>query len=95
MLGSMSKTEAGGDRVPATDDDAVTSLYDRVAWISYAVIFLGIPLVVLVFRLHMQAWHYYLAGALFVVGALLIDAMNMAEMAKRHQTDQTDHTAGR
>lgn len=63
--------------------EAATRLYDRTAWIRYVAIFVPVPFVVLLFRLHMQAWHYYVAGALFLAVALVIYAMDLAAVAKR------------
>ena len=68
--------------------DAATRIGDRAAWIGYAAIFIAIPFVVVLFRLHMQAWHYYVAGALFVAGALVTHAMELAAMAKRDKAIQ-------
>ena len=45
--------------------------HDRFTWAGYAVIFLAIPFVVLLFRLHMDAWHYYVAGALMLALSLI------------------------
>ena len=60
--------------VAETDSPMTTS--DRVAWTSYAFIFFVLPFIVVLFRAHMQAWHYYLAGLLFLGGALLICYLN-------------------
>ena len=67
----------------ARDADAATQVYDRTFWIRYASIFVPIPFVVLLFRLHMQAWHYYVAGALFLAAMLVIYAIDLAAVAKR------------
>ena len=83
MLQRMTLRPDGDEPSAARDADEALTVHDRVAWAGYAVIFLVIPMVVLVFRLHMQPWHYYLAGALFLAGALLIEAMNIAAMARR------------
>ena len=68
--------------------DAATQAYDRTAWIRYAAIFVPIPFVVLLFRLHLQAWHYYVAGALFLVLALAIYAVDLIAVAKRDKAIQ-------
>ena len=63
-----------------TDEhDAPMRVRDRIAWFCYGAIFLAIPFVVLVFRLHMQAWHYYLAGGLFLLGAAILWAIVIAD----------------
>ena|SRR5688572_15873152 len=68
--------------------DAATRTYERTAWIRYAAIFVPIPFVVLIFRLHMQAWHYYVAGALFLAVMIVLYAMDLAAVAKRDEAIQ-------
>ena len=62
--------------------------HDRFTWIGYAVVFLAIPFVVLLFRLHMEAWHYYLAGALILASALGVSVMDLVAIAKRDEVIQ-------
>ena len=62
--------------------------HNRFTWAGYVVIFLAIPFVVLLFRLHMDAWHYYLAGALILVSALVVAAMDLAAIARRDEIIQ-------
>ena len=66
----------------AREAGAAARAGDRAAWIGYATIFIAIPFVVVLFRLHMQAWHYYVAGALFLVGALVTHALELAAMTR-------------
>jgi hypothetical protein len=64
-------------RGPAADAEAEAGFYDALAWIAYAGMFLVTPFVVLLFRAHMHAAHYYLAGAMFigcVIGFFMADA---------------------
>jgi Na+/melibiose symporter-like transporter len=60
---------------------------------GYAVIFVPIPFVVLLLRLHLQAWGYYVAGALFIAVALVMYAWDLAAMAKRDKTIQAAERA--
>jgi hypothetical protein len=62
----------------AMDAEALAGRYDAWAWVAYAAMFLVIPFVVLVFRLHMHAWHYFLAGGMFLAFAALFFAMDGA-----------------
>src|SRR5688572_33080455 len=73
--------------------DAATRTYDRTAWIRYAAIFVPIPFVVLLFRLQMQAWHYYVAGALFLAVMFVMYAMDLAAVAKRDKAIQAAQRA--
>ena len=68
--------------------DAATQTYDRTAWIRYAAIWVPIPFVVLLLRLHLEAWHYYIAGALFIAVGAMIYAMDLAAVAKRDKAIQ-------
>jgi hypothetical protein len=82
---------------PATDDSAAAAsaareakaeMYDGLAWTAYAGMFLAIPFAVMAFRLHMQAWHYYLAGGLFLGCAALFFAVDFAATALRDANTQ-------
>lgn len=68
--------------------DAATQAYERTSWIMYAAIFIPVPFVVLLLRLHMAAWGYYVAGAAFVAVAVAMYAMDLAAVAKRDETIQ-------
>ena len=75
---------------------AATQAYDRLAWLGYITIFVPIPFAVLVFRLHMEAWHYYVAGGLFVVVALVVYSLDSAAANRRDEparaVERAQHT---
>jgi len=73
--------------------DAATQAYERKAWITYGAIFIPIPFVVLLLRLHLEAWGYYVAGALFMAVLVAGYAMDVAEMAKRDEIIQAAERA--
>jgi len=75
--------------------DAATQTYDRTCWIKYGAIFIPIPFVVLLLRLHLEAWGYYVAGALFIAVAVAMYAMDLAAVAKRDETIQAAQRARR
>jgi phage tail protein X len=52
---------------------------DRLAWFIYFLAFAVLPFAVVLFRTDMLAWHYYVAGAMFLVGALAICAINLQQ----------------
>ena len=58
----------------------MTDALDRIAWAIYVFIFAALPLAVVALRTSMLAWHYYLAGALFLAGALTICALDLWRM---------------
>ena len=65
------------------ESEAATRRYDRTAWIRYVALWVPIPLMVLAFKLRMEAWHYYVVGALFAALAAVIYAIDMAAVAAR------------
>lgn len=80
----------------ATDLEALaraeTQAYERETWLRFVAVFFPIPFVVVLLRLEVEAWTYYVWGALIVLfGAILysIDsaasarAARMAEAAER------------
>jgi hypothetical protein len=73
--------------------DAATQTYDRTAWIRYAAIWVPVPFVVLLLRLHLEAWGYYVAGAVFIVVAAVMYAMDLAAVAKRDKAIQAAERA--
>jgi hypothetical protein len=63
--------------------EQATRHYDRSAWIRYVALWVPIPLFVLSFKHRLDAWHYYVIGALFVAAAAVIYAIEMKAVAKR------------
>ncbi|HVE48867.1 MAG TPA: hypothetical protein VNG69_04515 [Casimicrobiaceae bacterium] len=75
--------------------EAATQVYDRSAWVRYAAIWVPIPFIVLLLRLHLEAWGYYVAGALFIAIAAVIYALDFAAVAKRDQAIEAAERAQR
>ena len=67
----------------AREAKAVSDRYERTAWIPYMSIFVPIPLLVLLFRLHMGYWGYYLLGASFLGITVTMFAIDAAAAGKR------------
>ena len=66
-----------------TTADAAARAFDRGTWVRFFFLFFPIPFVVLLFRLQLDAWHYYLAGALGIGFACLLGVLDRAAMRKR------------
>lgn len=66
-----------------TDAEAATRTYNRTAWLKYVAVFIPVPFGVLLFRLYLEAWGYYLAGAAFVIVAIAMLVMDGIAVAKR------------
>ncbi len=63
--------------------DAAVRTYDRETWIRLVLVFFPIPFVVLLVRLHLEAWGYYAAGGLLIASAALLVRLDGAAAAKR------------
>jgi len=48
---------------------ALGERYARTTWLRFAAVFFPVPFVVVLLRYELAAWHYYLAGAAYVVFA--------------------------
>jgi len=56
--------------------------YNRATWVRFVLVFFPIPFVVVLFRLHIDAWVYYLAGALIIVSGAVLYMLDGAASAK-------------
>jgi len=66
----------------ATNAEALTRAYNRATWIRFVLFFFPAPLIVVLFRLHLEAWGYYAVGALFIVSGAVLFAVDSAASAK-------------
>ena len=73
--------------------DVATQTYDRTTWMKYGAILIPIPFVVLLLRLHLEGWHYYVAGALFIAVAVAMYAMDLSAAARRDEAIQAAQRA--
>jgi hypothetical protein len=62
--------------------EQMTQSYNRTTWIRFVLVFFPIPFIVLLLRLHIDAWAYYVAGAGIVVSAAVLYMLDGAASAK-------------
>src|SRR6185503_20253089 len=64
----MENTEALRQRASAlrAEADALTDAYRRRTWWRFALVFIPIPFILVLLRLEIDAWHYYLFGAAYL-----------------------------
>jgi hypothetical protein len=72
--------------------DAAVRTYDRETWIRFVLVFFPVPFIVVLIRLQLEAWGYYVAGGLLLGSAALLFALDSAAAAKR---DRAIHAAER
>lgn len=57
--------------------------YDRNTWIRFTLVFFPMPFVLVLLRLEIDAWAYYVAGAVFIGSAAGLYALDGAAAARR------------
>lgn len=62
---------------------AAVRAYGRTSWIRFAATFIPVPLVVVLFRLYLVDWHYYILGGAFIVIAMLMYALDTSAADRR------------
>jgi len=60
----------------------MTDHYNRTTWIRLVMVYFPIPFVVVMFRLELEAWAYYVAGALIIVSGAVLYTLDSAASAK-------------
>ena len=73
--------------------DAAIRTYDRETWIRLALVFFPVPFIVVLIRLHLEAWGYYVAGGLLVGSAALLVVLDGAAAARRDRAIQAAERA--
>ncbi|MBV9834602.1 MAG: hypothetical protein JO055_09365 [Alphaproteobacteria bacterium] len=78
----MSEAAALQQRAAAleAEAEAVTRRYNRTTWIRFTITFFPVPLVVVIMRLRVESWVYYIYGAAIVALAV---SMYMLDGAAR------------
>jgi hypothetical protein len=68
--------------------DKASRTYDRETWIRFTLVFFPVPFVVVLLRLQIEAWGYYVAGALFLLSAAGLYTLDGAAAARRDRAVQ-------
>jgi hypothetical protein len=62
--------------------EQATQTYNRATWIRFVLVFFPIPFIVVLLRLQIDAWVYYVAGALIIVSGAVLYMIDGAASAK-------------
>jgi hypothetical protein len=76
----------------AAEAEALTDTYRRTTWIRFTAVFFPVPFVVVLLRLDLEPWHYYLAGAAYLALSALLYVFDTAASDK---CDAATRAAGR
>lgn len=71
---------------------ALTASYRRGAWFRFVLVFFPVPFVVVLVRLQLESWHYYVAGAAYLGFSLALFVIDSKAAGKcdRAQTAVDD-----
>ena len=77
---------------------ALTTAYRRATWVRFALVFIPVPLVLVLLRLQIEAWHYFVFGAayiglsasLYVIDGRASDRCDAADKAAAEAEKQAD-----
>ena len=76
----------------AAEAEALTETYRRVTWIRFTLVFFPVPFVVVLLRLDLESWHYYLAGGAYLAFSAFLYSFDSRASDK---CDQAVRAAGR
>jgi hypothetical protein len=72
---------------------AKTHAYQRTTWIRFVGVFFPIPFIVVLLRLEMAAWTYYVWGALIVLGGGVLYVIDTAASTRVDEAVEAAATA--
>ena len=67
--------------------------YERATWVRFVGVFFPIPFVVVLLRLEMAAWTYYVWGALIVLGGAVLYVIDTAASTRVDEAVEAAATA--
>jgi hypothetical protein len=81
-------------RLQATAD-AEAQRYDRQTWLRWLGVIFPIPFVVVLLRLYLDAWTYYVTGGLLIVSAMVLFELDTAARDRSNAAEQAAEAARR
>ena len=73
--------------------DAASRAYDRETWVRFALVFFPIPFIVVLLRLQIETWGYYVAGTVLLASAAFLVRLDGRAAAKRDRAVQAAEAA--
>jgi small neutral amino acid transporter SnatA (MarC family) len=62
--------------------DALERAYRRATWVRFVLVFFPVPFVLVLLRLHIEAWAYYVAGGVIILSGGILYVIDGAASAK-------------
>lgn len=92
QVNALDRLHAEARRLRARSD-ALQDSYARTTWCRFVAVFFPIPFVVVLLRLELEAWHFYLAGGGYIVFAGALYAFDTAKSARCDDAQAAAQTA--
>lgn len=73
--------------------EARTQAYQRATWVRFVGVFFPIPFVVVLLRLEMAAWTYYVWGGLIILGGAVLYVIDTAASTRVDEAVEAAATA--
>ena len=73
--------------------EAKTQAYQRATWIRFVGVFFPIPFIVVLLRLELEAWTYYVWGALIVLSGAVLYVIDTAASTRVDEAVEAAATA--
>src|SRR3954451_12592707 len=91
----METSEALRRRASAlrAEADRLTLAYRRATWIRFALVFFPVPFVVVLLRLQLEPWHYFVAGGSYIVFSALLYVIDSRASDKCDAADRAAQQA--
>ncbi len=75
--------------------EAEARRYDRETWVRWLGVIFPIPFIVVLLRLHLDAWTYYVTGGLLIVSAMVLFELDTAARDRSNAAEQAAEAARR
>lgn len=75
--------------------DAAAQRYRRETWMRWLGVVFPVPFIVVLLRLYLEAWTYYVAGGLLVVSAMVLFELDTAARDRSNAAEQAAEAARR
>jgi hypothetical protein len=75
--------------------NAEADRYSRQTWVRFVLVFFPIPFLVVVLRLYLDAWTYYITGGALIVSAMVLFELDTAARDRSNAAAQAAEAAQR
>jgi hypothetical protein len=75
--------------------DALTNTYRRATWVRFTLVFFPVPFVVVLLRLHIESWMYFIFGGAYLLFSALLYVWDSRASARCDAAERAAEAAER